>query len=65
MPGPGAPATDEHAPETPDEAAAREAYRRHVVAKIEAGLADSEAGRTIPHAEVVARMRARFAERRK
>lgn len=64
MPGPGAPATDERAPETQDEAE-REAYRKYVVAKIEAGLADSEAGRTIPHAEVVARMRARFAERRK
>ncbi|NVB36647.1 antitoxin [Pseudenhygromyxa sp. WMMC2535] len=59
MSQPASPAVDELALETPDEA-----YRRHVVAKIEAGLADSEAGRTIPHAEVVARMRARFAERR-
>lgn len=64
MPGPGVPATDEHAPEAPDEAA-REAYRRHVVAKIEAGMADSKAGRTMTHAELVARMEARFAERRK
>ena len=64
MPGSGVPATDEHALEIEDEAE-REAYRKYVVAKIEAGLGDSEAGRTIPHAEVVARMRARFAERRK
>jgi len=58
------PAQDDRAPETPDEAA-REAYRRYVLAKIEAGMADSVAGRTIPHAEVVARMEARFAERRR
>ena len=64
MPGPGAPARDEHGLEIEDEAA-RETERRRVVAAIEAGMEDSRAGRTMTHAELVARMEVRFAKRSK
>jgi predicted transcriptional regulator len=53
---PGAEAADNSAPNTE----ADEAERRRLLAAIEAGLADADAGRVRPHAEVVARMRARF-----
>jgi predicted transcriptional regulator len=43
----------------------QETERRRLLAAIEAGLADAEAGRVHPHDEVVARMRARFAGRAK
>lgn len=51
---------EERAPQTPDEA-----DQEYVAAAIEAGMADSRAGRTMTHAELVARMEARFTERRK
>ena len=37
------------------------AQRDRVIAKIERGLADAQAGRVIPHAEVLARLQARYA----
>lgn len=49
----------------PAEEPQTKAERRRVIAAIEAGMADSEAGRTMTHAEFVARMQARFAERSK
>ena len=49
----------------PAEEPQTEAERRRVIAAIEAGMADSKAGRTMTHAELVARMEARFAERSK
>ncbi|PRP93303.1 hypothetical protein ENSA5_43250 [Enhygromyxa salina] len=55
---------DERAPEAEDDES-REAERRRVIAAIEAGMADSRAGRTMTHAQLVARMEARFAERSK
>lgn len=56
------PAVDER---QPAEEPQTEAERRRVIAAIEAGMADSKAGRTMTHAELVARMEARFAERSK
>jgi putative addiction module component (TIGR02574 family) len=44
-------------PETED------AYRARVIAKIERGLADVEAGRVVPHAEVMAQLEARYGVR--
>lgn len=41
--------------------ASEDAERARIVAKIERGLADSKAGRVVPHAEVMARMEARYA----
>lgn len=52
---------DERVPETEDEKT--QAERRRVIAAIEAGMADSRAGRTMTHDQLVARMEARFAER--
>jgi predicted transcriptional regulator len=37
-----------------------DAERERVVAKIERGLADVKAGRVVPHAEVLARIEARY-----
>ncbi|HLT38796.1 MAG TPA: hypothetical protein VK034_21060 [Enhygromyxa sp.] len=41
--------------------ASDDAERQRAVAKIERGLADVKAGRVIPHAEVLARIEARYA----
>jgi predicted transcriptional regulator len=41
--------------------ASDDAERARIVAKIERGLADVKAGRVVPHAEVMARMEARYA----
>ena len=38
-----------------------ERERQRVIAKIERGLADADAGRVIPHAEVMAQIEARYA----
>ncbi|PRQ08699.1 hypothetical protein [Enhygromyxa salina] len=55
---------DDHIPEAKDGAASEaECYR--VVVAIEAGMADSRAGRTMTHAQLVTRMEARFAGRSK
>jgi predicted transcriptional regulator len=37
-----------------------EAYRARLIAKVERGIADIEAGRGIPHAEVLAMLDARY-----
>jgi predicted transcriptional regulator len=42
-----------------------EAERQRLLDAIAEGIADADAGRVHPHAEVVARMRARFAGRSK
>jgi predicted transcriptional regulator len=52
----GAETAGEFVPEREDE----EVERQRLLAAIQAGLADADAGRVRPHAEVVARMRARF-----
>ena len=52
----GAETAGKFVPEREDE----EAEQQRLLAVIEAGLADADAGRVRSHAEVVARMRARF-----
>ncbi|PRQ07377.1 addiction module protein [Enhygromyxa salina] len=41
-----------------------DAERDRVIAKIERGLADVEAGRVVPHAEVMARLEARYGSKK-
>jgi predicted transcriptional regulator len=51
---PEAPSASRHPPETED------AYRERLVAKIERSLASLDAGRGVPHAEVLAMLDARY-----
>lgn len=45
--------------------ASDEAEHARVVAKIERGLADVTAGRVVPHAEVMARLEARYGSKKR
>jgi hypothetical protein len=55
---PEAPSASRLPPETED------AYRARVIAKIERGIADVEAGRVTPHAEVMAHFEARYGSKK-
>jgi predicted transcriptional regulator len=54
---PEAPSAERLPPESED------AYRARLIAKIERGLADVQAGRVVPHAEVMAQLEARYGHR--
>lgn len=55
---PEAPSASRLPPESED------AYRARQIAKIERGLADVQAGRVTPHAEVMARFEARYGSKK-
>jgi hypothetical protein len=55
---PEAPSASRLPPESED------AYRARLIAKIERGIADVEAGRVTPHAEVMARFEARYVSKK-